>query len=215
MKRTRSVGVARYKIVFGAALTAAVLGMSACGPLLAGSAAVVGTQRITDQTLYQQVTEVTTALDLAETPQVSAVILGRLVTQQLVSALAQQQHVTVDNAEVDRFIADQVQAAGGRPRFESALIRKGIPADQIPAAARATLYVIKLGPILAPNGDQQAQDLAIVAAVSQLSNQLGTRVSPRFGEWNAELLQIGPPPNDLSVPVRKVSIDPLQGAAVQ
>lgn len=205
----------RYKIGCAATLAAAALAVSGCGPALAGSAAVVGSARITDQALAAQVTAVTTQLKIAETSEVSVAILNRLVTQQLIFALADQQKISVSQAEVDSFVEQQAQLAGGRERFEAVLMQKGIPADQIPAAARATLLVAQLGSRLVPGGDGEAQDSATVAAVTKFSGEIGTRVSPRFGEWDAELLRIGPPPNDLSRPIRKVSINPLEGATVQ
>lgn len=215
MKRTGASRVTRYKIGCAATLAVAALAVSGCGPALAGSAAVVGSARITDQALAAQVTAVTTQLKIAETSEVSVAILNRLVTQQLIFALADQQKISVSQAEVDSFVEQQAQLAGGRERFEAVLMQKGIPADQIPAAARATLLVAQLGSRLVPGGDGEAQDSATVAAVTKFSGEIGTRVSPRFGEWDAELLRIGPPPNDLSRPIRKVSINPLEGATVQ
>ncbi len=215
MKRTRSSRATRYKILCVATLAAAAVAISGCGPLLAGSAAVVGQARITDQALAAQVTAVTTNLKIAESPEVSVAILNRLVTQQLIFALADQQRISLSQADVDAFVNQQAQLAGGRERFEAVLMQKGIPADQIPAAARATLLVAQLGSRLAPGSDGEAQDSATVAAVTKFSGEVGTRVSPRFGEWNGELLRIGPPPNDLSRPIRNVSINPLEGAQVQ
>lgn len=215
MKRMGSSRVTRCKILSVATLAVAAVAFSGCGPLLAGSAAVVGQARITDQTLAAQVTAVTTKLQIAESSEVSVAILNRLVTQQLIFALADQQKISLSQADVDAFVEQQAQLAGGRERFEAVLMQKGIPADQIPAAARATLLVAQIGSRLAPGGDGEAQDLATVAAVTKLSGEAGTRISPRFGEWNAELLRITPPPNDLSRPIRKVSINPLDGAPVQ
>lgn len=215
MKRIRSSRAARYKIAAVATLSVGVLALGACGPVLAGSAAVVGTARITDQTLDKQVKEVTSALQIQESLNVSSVILSRLVTQQLIFGLAEQLRISTDPAQVRAFLDEQVQAAGGRERFEQALLQQGMPADQIEAAARARLLVSALGTQLLPEGDPQSQEVATAAAVTKFSSDVGTRISPRFGEWDAELLRIGPPPNDLSHPVRKASINPMESEPIR
>lgn len=186
-----------------------------CGPVLAGSAAVIGDGRITDEALASQVSEVTSALGLEESGNISAAILNRLITQQIVMELAKKHNVSVSKEEVDSFVADQAQMAGGTERFEQALLGKGIPADQIAKAAEATLLVAKLGPVIAPGADPQEQEIATVAAAGNLARELDTRVSPRFGIWDPELLRVGPPPNDLSKPAAKPDLDLLNPAVPQ
>lgn len=186
---------------------------AACGPTLAGSAAVVGQHRITDETLATQVSAVTVPLRVPESQQVSAAILNRMITQQLVFDLAAEHQISVSPEEVRAFIDEQVALSGGdREMFERGLLQRGIPAAEIDGTARATLLVARLGPKLAPGQGVEEQELATVLAVAELSRKLDTRVSPRFGTWDPELLQVTGTPNDLSTPAPRRDVQALRSA---
>ncbi len=179
-----------------------------CGTDLAGAAATIGSQRITDSELARQVQTVTTGLAIEQSPKVSAAILGRMLTTELVAQLAAKNNVSVSQGEVDTFITAQVQQAGGQEQFEAQALKSGIAAGDIVNAVRTTLLVQKLGPVLAPGKSEEEQQIETTKAAVELARQLNVTVSPRFGVWLPEQLQIGPPPNDLSAPP---PVDPGQG----
>lgn len=207
LKRASLAERATLAIVATAALSLATAG---CGPDLAGSAATIGADRITDEALTTQVQAVTTGLKIPASPRVSAAILQRMLTTQLVAALAAANKVTVTQGEVDSFIAAQTQQAGGKTQFEAQVLQSGIAASDIQSAVRTTLLVQKLGPVLAPGKSEQEQQVATAAAAVKLAQQLNVSVSPRFGTWQGVRLQVGPVPDDLSaMPVNASGLSPL------
>jgi len=202
-----------HRVLVVAGSAGALVLTTACGPMLAGSAAVIGQSRITDETLATQVSAVTVPLRVPESQQVSAAILNRMITQQLVFDLAAGHQISVSPEEVQAFISEQVALAGGdRQAFEQGLLRRGIPPAEIEGTARATLLVARLGPVLAPGKGVEEQELATVLAVAELSRKLDTRVSPRFGTWDPELLQVTDTPNDLSTPAPRRDVQALRSA---
>lgn len=211
----RPANRARRGAAILAVVACAALAATACGPVQAGSAAIVGQTRITDEALGVQVAEVTSALGVPGSQAVSAAILNRLITQQLVFELGARNGVTISSDAVNSFLAEQAAAMGGREAFEEALLEKGIPARAIPDAARATLIVAELGGRLAPNQPPEDQEAATVNAATTLSKELDTRVSPRFGTWDAQMLQVGPPPDDLSKPAPRPDVTALGGIPVR
>ena len=58
----------------------------------------------------------------------------------------------------------------------------------------------KMGPVLAPDADQQAQQQAVYLYVLEKAAELKVEVNPRYGTWNAKELKVGDLPMDLSVP---------------
>lgn len=204
------------RILTAAGAAGVLLLVAACGPVLAGSAAVIGQHRITDEALASQITAVTEPLRVPESQSVSAAILNRMITQQLVFDLAAKHQVSVSSEEVQSFIDEQVALMGGdREAFEQGLLRRGIPASEINNTAKATLLVAKLGPVLAPGQGAEGQELATVLAVAEMSKQLDTRVSPRFGTWDPEQLQVIATPDDLSTPAPRRDVESLRGAQVR
>lgn len=202
---SRSNGMRSQVRSRAAVATAGLLAIGAlvagCGPVLAGSAAVMGDTRITDETLAQQAQAITSALKIEESPKVSSVLLQRLVTQELVNQLAARNNVVVTQGDIDTFLTEQYTKAGGREALQAQLLQAGIPADQIESSAKTTIQVAKLGPALAPDADAKGQQTAVAVAAVKLSDELDTQISPRFGTWDARGLQVAPPPDDLSAPV--------------
>lgn len=200
--------------VLGVAAATAVL-LTGCGPMLAGAAAVVGQTRITDDALGAEVDVVTSAIAIEKSGTVSAAILNRMVTQELIFEVAEREGVSVSDETVDAFIAEQEAAVGGKAAFEARLLEKGIPPSAVFDAAKATVLVAELGAHLAPGKQPEEQELATVAAVTKASSELDTRVSPRFGGWDPELLQVTRPPDDLSIPAPRPEVTALSPIPTQ
>jgi hypothetical protein len=62
------------------------------------------------------------------------------------------------------------------------------------------IQVSQLGDVLSPNTEPDAKSAAVFLAISELSSEIGTEVSPRFGTWDPENLTVGPSANSLSEP---------------
>ena len=74
--------------------------------------------------------------------------------------------------------------------------------DDIDELFRVNLLAQKMGVLFDPSGTPETQSSAIFAAVAAYSEEVGTTVSPRYGQWDPAGLLVGPPPNDLSVPIQ-------------
>lgn len=181
----------------------AVLALSACSGQTAGSAAVVGGTRITDESISAEVENLLTAqgknVDDAS-PSMMATTLGRAVTTELVDQVATKEGVTVNEGEIDAVLDAYGEQAGGLAEFEKYLLTQDVAPDQITSIIRLNIQVEKLGAKLAPNESPDMQSLAVFQTIGKYSEQVGVEISPRYGTWDPANLTIGPPPDDLSVP---------------
>ncbi len=174
--------------------------LSGCAQTLAGSAAVVGDARLTDNELSQTVTTLTDKLGIQSSDQVSQAILSRWMVNQLVEQLAEDKGVTLTKGEVDAAIAEQVESAGGQEAFEQSALQAGVLPEDIPGAVRVSLLIDKMTKFTV-TGDDPSGQAGLIVQVQQLADELDPQVSPRFGTWDAQQLTVGALPDDLSTPV--------------
>lgn len=203
--------MSRVRLLAVAVAAAAVL--SACGTSLAGSAARVGDSSVPDASLAEQVQEILVGTGQpADSPARDLVTatLRRLITQDLVAQLAAANGVTVTRGEIDQQIALAEQQTGGRDGLRQAFLDNGIAPSQITEYFTFQVQVNKLGPVLAPNASAQEQSQAVFTAVLDLANSRGVEVSPRYGTWVADNLEVGPLPTDLAVPAETPAPTPSQ-----
>ncbi len=191
----------RRRIVVVAAVLSVGGLLAGCGPELAGSAAVVGQDRVTDTQLSDQVATVTAALGIQTSAKANQVVLDRLIRQELYNALATKIGVTVTDGEVQKFLDETVAQVGGQKALEDQLLQSGVPNTEIFSFARTFLQQRAIVAQIAPGKSEQEQGQVLGVAVIALSKELDTRVSPRFGTWDSARLSVGAPPNDLSEPL--------------
>lgn len=186
-----------------AGLAIAVLALAGCSTATPGAAAIVGDVRISEAQLADQVAEVLRAqgepVD-APADQLTATMLDRLVTASLVEQYAASVGVTVSQGEVDGLLRQYAAQAGGEAAVEEIFVSQGVAPSQIVPVLRLNILAEKLGSALLPGGDPQAQGQALVTALSAYGEDVGTKVSPRYGSWDAQALRLGPVPDDVSVP---------------
>ena len=198
----------RRVAVVGAMLITGGL-VAGCGPELAGSAAVIGNDRVTDSQLSDQFTVVTTALGIGSSAKANQVVLDRLVRAELYDELAARNGIDVTDDPmyvrarkgVTKFLNETAAQVGGQEALNAQLLQSGVPQSEVFGFAQTFLTQKALAEKLAPGKSQQEQGVILGAAVIALSKELDTRVSPRFGTWDAERLSVGAPPNDLSEPL--------------
>lgn len=186
-------------------LTAAIaasllLGLSACGGVdLAGSAATVGQERITDETVTDQVNYVVNALEIEHSNALNRITIQRLINNDLIDRLAAENGIVITNGDVDSFLQQQAVRAGDQNQLAQILLEQfGIPSTDVQSWARFNLQVLALQEKLAPGIDPQQQKTAVGIAAIKMADQVGVSVNPRFGTWDARKLAVSPPPNDLS-----------------
>ena len=188
-----------------AAVAASVLVLSGCASATPGAAAVVGNERISESDLTEQVEQVLRAQGRPVDSASEALVvttLDRMITTQLVEQLAAENEVVVTQGELDATIANYVEASGGREAFQNTLLAQDLAPDDIDELFRVNLLAQKMGVLFDPSGTPETQSSASFAAVAAYSEEVGTTVSPRYGQWDPGGLLVGPPPNDLSVPIQ-------------
>jgi hypothetical protein len=186
--------------------------LSGCAQTLAGSAAVVGDERLTDSELSQTVNTLTEKLGIQSNEQVSQAILSRWMVGELVEQLAQDKGFTLTKGEVDAAIAEQVQSAGGQEAFEQSALQAGVLPEGISDAVRVSLLIDKMTEFTV-TGDDPTGQAGLIVQVQQLAEELDPQVSPRFGTWDPQQLTVGALPDDLSTPVvqeQAVQLQPQQ-----
>jgi len=183
-----------------AALAVAALAVSACsGP--ASSAATVGDVTISEQTLVDGVAEL--AADPASgvtvgDPAAVSGLLDQVVKATLVDQLAAEHGITVTRGQMQAQLDSYAEQVGGRDAVDRVFAQQGVPASQVDPVVRMTLQLTALGPALLPDGSDEERNQAIVAAIVDLGEREGVTVSPRWGTWDGQTLNLNPAPQDLA-----------------
>lgn len=193
----------RYRLaaLAGIGLITVAVGLTGCGTPTAGAAAVVGDQRISESTLNAEVQSVLALQGLPSTDSSNELIsntLDQMITEILVNELASREKIEVTQGEIDNLRLQYITQAGGSQAFEEQIGQQGISLADVDSIIRVNVQVSKLGDVLAPNTEPDAKSAAVFVAISELSSELGTEVSPRFGTWDPENLTVGPSENSLS-----------------
>ena len=176
------------------ALAALALAVAACGPAHPGAAATVGNARVSVTALNTAVA-VAVVTPNASTGQVpdrpTAVLssLTQLIDEYLVVDSARAKGVTVTEAEIQSYLAQERQTYGSDAATASQLF--DVPLAGLHAAAQQNVLLTKLVTVLAPGvTDQTSLRTALVKYVIQVANQEGVHVNPRYGAWVPEHLAV-------------------------
>lgn len=206
MKTPRS-STSRRPLLMAASVALAALGataLSGCGSAQAGKAVLMDDYSITEAELNEQVQAVLSAQGRNPDAASQALVvttLDRMITTNLVEAVAADAGVDATQGEIDAARAAYAEQSGGEQAFEDALVGQDIAPAQIESIMRLNILAERLGVALDPAGTPETQSAALLAAVVEKSVELGTEVSPRYGTWDGPTLQVGPAVNDLSIPL--------------
>ena len=201
--------MSRKPFVIGA-VAVTLIGLSACTPRT-GAAAYVGDDRITVEQVQTDSLEVIaaaakvseTALDATE---VNRRQVNQLVTDRLITTLAERRGIVVSEAEVDALVRQAI-GTSDRATFANQLaVSQLVPPSRLESFARTVALNQKVSAEIGPGLAPAAQTTLIIKALGDLSVELGTGVSQRYGTWNAQDLTVALPPNDLSVPAVPVQV---------
>jgi len=213
--------ISRGLALGGAGLGACVL-IAACSPVKAGSAALVGNQRITVSAVDTQVSNLQTAgkvvsgfnLSPADQP---AAVLTWLVRFSIMDQVAADNDISVTQAQSQAGLAaiqSQASSAASQEGYNSGqalLLGNGITPQMEPAlgtwVAQDNAYQIKANGGTAPT--TTAESDAVTAkydkAECQASKSLSIQVSPQYGRMDYSTYTVVPAPNQLSQPAGKPS----------
>lgn len=186
-----------------AALATAVAVLTGCANQEAGSAATFSDARIAESDLNAAVAAVLEAKGQAtSTPDLILVqqTLGRMITQRLVSELADREGVVISQGKLDEMRVNYEEQIGSSEALEQAFLQENVAPSQVEAVLRLQLEAQELGYVLNPRGSADEQGMAVFEAIGELSEELDTTVSPRFGTWDPTTLSLGAVPSDLSTP---------------
>ena len=202
-------------VVLGAGLV-----VTACSPVQAGSAAIVGNDRITIATLDTEVNNLSQAVErYKSTVQLSQAqqtqqTLSWLVRFKVNEELARQAGITVTNAQADEALATIYAAAKAsaeqqgipNPSLDLILAANGIPPNLAHEVGRYQAIDDQFAK--QANGGQVPTSQAAQAAVSaqltkarcQAAKALNIQVNPQFGQLDYATLSVIPAKSPLSAP---------------
>ncbi|WP_333768438.1 SurA N-terminal domain-containing protein [Streptomyces sp. IBSBF 2435] len=189
--------------IAAAALLLASPALTACGsgPAQPGAAALIGDQKITVSALQHKVNEVRAAQAASSQADQQSAAGGKLSTQTLsmlvqntvIERAAADAKVTVSDGEVQQQHAAALQQFGGSEKaLDAALLQQY---DIVPAGADSFFRTNALvGKLIMSLGFQPGSDggqTAIVDALSKTADELGVKINPRYGAWDAKKAIIG------------------------
>jgi uncharacterized protein YceK len=202
--------VLRTSMTLTAAVLAVLAGMTGCGSIQMGSAAIVGSQGISSATLTSQVNDLTAAyhaslqFPLSQAPQQ---VLAWLVRFRIRDEMAARNHITVTRADTEAVqAAINAQAQQNHTSTAGLLVQNGLPPDLLPQLSR--YQAIELALVRKLNGGQlPTTQSALVslgrefnAAQCRAAKNLAIRINPQFGRMDYGQLTVVPAASELSAP---------------
>lgn len=150
--------------------------LTACDADQVGAAAVVGGDRITVSELQDHVREVVAMMPDADATgdqrDTQLTVLNRMIGFQLRDHIAANAGITVTEAEVDEFIAEQLIPQAPDGDLTPLLAQNLLTEATLREAVREVIVLQRVG------GQE-----AYVQALIEASEEVGVEVNPRYGSW--------------------------------
>jgi hypothetical protein len=162
------------------------MAVAACNPQHPGAAATVGNTRVSVTALNTEVAaEVQTPnATTGQLPDRSTAVLSsltRIIDVHLLADAAKAKGVTVTEAEIQGYLAQERQTNGSDTATASQF---GVPLAGLHALAAQNVLISKLVTALDPGvTDENALQTALITYVIQVAKQEGVSVNPRYGAW--------------------------------
>jgi hypothetical protein len=205
--------VLRTSMAVTAAVLAVLVGVTGCGTIQMGSAAIVGSEGISSATLTSEVNNLTAAYHHSHRPiqlqfplsQAPQQVLAWLVRFRIRDELAARNHLTVTRAQTESVQAViNTQARQNNTSTAALLVANGLPPDLLPQLSR--YQAIELAMVRKLNGGQLPTAQAAVAGLLRkfdtvqchAAKSLAIRVNPQFGRLDYGQLTIIPAASGLS-----------------
>lgn len=188
----------------------ALIALSGCSTQKAGSAAVAGDERLTENQLAEMFDELDSLYaanpDAQRLPddQITQSVLSWWINEQLIGAMADERDLTATATEIDEVLgADQAQR-------DAIALSNGIPPSRLGAAAEVFVLSNALSEsIVADGGSPEEAQTELGVLLQETAADLGVSVSPRFGSWNGEAVAVEPrDPERLSTPAGRAAVPP-------
>ena len=207
---SKQSAVLRRLITVSAVVVGAGLVVTACSPVQAGSAAIVGNQRITIATLDTEVNNLSQAVErykssvqLSQAQQTQQT-LSWLVRFKVNEELARQAGITVSTAQADKALATIYAAAKAgaeqqgipNPSLDLILAANGIPPNLASEVGRYQAIDDQFarqangGKDPVSTSEQTAVSAKLTKARCQAAKALNIQVNPQFGQLNYDQLAV-------------------------
>jgi peptidyl-prolyl cis-trans isomerase SurA len=180
----------RVAAVASSAVLALVL--AACDADQVGAAAVVGGDRITVAELQDHTREV---LDVSPDADITGNqaelqrgLLNRMISFRLGEQVARDTGVTISEADIDAFIAEQLIPQTPDGDLTPLLAQNSLTEETLRDAIRQVLTIEELG------GSE-----AYTQAITTAAEEVGVEVNPRYGSWDG--IQVVDQSGSISMPV--------------
>jgi hypothetical protein len=227
----RDAVVLRTPIILTAAALAAVVALTACGPIRMGSAAVLGNQQISTAKLTAEVNDLNQAYQADKAKiqlqfsasQMPQEVLSWLLRFRVQEQLAARQGINVTDAETQQALtAESAQAKQNGTTLKNLAVANGLPPDQITELGRyqaiENLAIERLNGGKLPTSKTSSTALqALSVKYDQVqcraAKSLGIKVSPQFGRLNYATVSVIADANTLSAPEGAPSPKPTGTAA--
>ncbi len=201
------------------AALAALVSLTACGPVQMGAAAILGTQRVSTSTLSNDVAALNDVYQAHPSLQrevqykpadMPRLVLMWLVRFRVIDAIAQDEGVQVTPAEAQQGVARAAaaieQQTGSAVTPAQFAVFNALPPSLTSQYGRYEAAIEKLAVVytgaksassLTP-AQQQQFAARITAAVAATTKRLGIKINPQFGQLDAAQLTIDAPTSSLS-----------------
>lgn len=199
---------ARRRVRRGAALAAAVplALLTGCSGVQSGSAALVGTDAISESSLQSRVQSFLDSLPSAQQATargnlatIQASVLNEMVIESVAGEVADTVGVAVTPAQLSTAVDSTVTGAGAA--LDSDLAQYNLTRATLPGVVQVSLQYVLIGERLGGSTLTQQQAGARGAQyVAAASRQLPVTVSPRYGTWNDASLTLAGGPQSISTP---------------
>jgi len=160
----------------------AAASLTACDTNEIGAAAVVGDDRITIGELQDRVRDFTDSIPDesaagADPAVLQQALLDRMIRHDLLEQLARDEGIEVSEADIDTFIDEQVEGPAPDGDITDLLAQSALTDNTLREAVRDVLIQQELV-------DELGDEEAYTEALAEKSEEIGVKVSPRYGTWN-------------------------------
>lgn len=188
--------MSRSKRMLGAAAACMVL-LAGCADQPARAAAVVGPTEIPMTEVTNQIQSIVAALGQpvdSVNGQLTNAVVRNNVVYELVQQVAAQEGVTVTQTDIDTRLADQLEFVGSQSLLDQQAAQSGVAPSMIATDIKVSLLANALAEKLADGQEltDQAKQGLLVDQIQAYSEQVGTKVNPRFGVWDVQTLGVVP-----------------------
>ncbi len=191
-------------------LGVAVLTGCSDSPKLAGSAVVVNgkvipasaiSDRVDKVRAQIQVTDPTLISEVPSLIQINQRAVDHFVLISLLEEVVAREGINITELDVAAY-RDEVFAQYAKETIEAQLAsQNSVPADDVDGFMYEIMVQRALMEKLAPGLDNQTQFLAMTDYLTNLSQEIGVELNPRFGTWDPSNLISTPGDSTLAVPL--------------